>query len=142
VAGKEDWLAHWLPFEGDGSSVPRAGDRMRRDAPTCGPDDRIGAVRERVRAAGWDSCVVVNEQRVVLGLLRGRHLSGAPETSAESAMMPGPSTSRPHTPLDELQEYFEEHDVSTTTITTSDGVLLGVLRRADVCLSSQPGSVD
>jgi hypothetical protein len=27
-------------------------------------------VRDRVRAAGWDTCVVVNQERVVLGLLR------------------------------------------------------------------------
>lgn len=131
MAGKQDWLAYGLPFEGEDISVPRAVDRMRRDAPTCRPTERIGEVRERVRAAGRETCVVVNEQRVVLGLLRERHLDGDPEATAESAMELGPSTSRPHAPLDELREYFAEHDVSTATITTSDGVLLGVLRRAD-----------
>lgn len=131
MAGKQDWLAHWLPFEGMGASVPRAGGRMRRDAPICAPTDRIGEVREQVRAAGWQSCVVVNEQRVVLGLLRERQLDGDPETSAEAVMELGPSTSRPHAPLSELREYFAQHHVSTATITTSDGVLLGVLPRAD-----------
>lgn len=131
MAGKQDWLAHGLPFEGEEAGLPRAADRMRRDAPTCGPDDRIGEVRTRVHAAGWDSCVVVNERRVVLGLLREDHLSGDAEASAESVMELGPSTSRPHAPLFELREYFAEHDVSSATITTSDGVLLGVLRRSD-----------
>ena len=105
---------------------------MRRDAPTCRPDERIGDVRERVWADGWDTCVVVNAHRVVLGLLRERQLDGDPTARAESAMLLGPSPSRPHAPLEDLREYFAEHDVSVATITTSDGVLLGLLRRTDI----------
>jgi rhodanese-related sulfurtransferase len=74
VDGELDWLAAGLPTEGRNADVPRAGDVARRDVPTCRLEEPIGQVRERVRAAGWDACVVVNDQRVVLGLLRAGEL--------------------------------------------------------------------
>jgi len=49
-------------------------------------------VRDRVKAAGWDACVVVNAERVVLGLLRAPELEGDPALHIEQAMRPGPST--------------------------------------------------
>ena len=55
-------------------------------------------------------------------------LAADPEARVETAMELGPSTSRPHAPIDEMREYFEEHDAREATITTSDGVLLGLLR--------------
>ena len=30
-------------------------------------DEPLPDVRERVRSAGWDTCIVINEQRVMLG---------------------------------------------------------------------------
>jgi hypothetical protein len=63
VAGELDWLAAGLPTEGRNASRPRAGEVARRDAPTCRLDESIGEVRERVRAAGWNACVVVNDER-------------------------------------------------------------------------------
>ena len=63
MGGKQEWLAYGLPLDGEDAQMPRAGDRAARDVPTCSPSERVGAVRERVHAAGWDVCVVVNEQR-------------------------------------------------------------------------------
>src|SRR6266540_3336835 len=71
TAGKLDWLAAGLATEGSNALRPRAGDVARREVPTCGLDQRLGEVAQRVGAAGWDACVVVNHERVVLGLLRG-----------------------------------------------------------------------
>src|SRR5688500_702109 len=73
--GKLDWMAAGLPTEGTNSKRPRAGDVARRDVPTCSVDERIADVRKRVSAAGWDACVVVNDERVVLGLLRANELA-------------------------------------------------------------------
>jgi hypothetical protein len=39
----------------------------RTDVPTCALSEQLEAVRERVQAAGWDQCIVVNEQGIVLG---------------------------------------------------------------------------
>src|SRR5215470_11001301 len=63
VAGKLDWMAAGLPTEGTNAQRPRAADLARKDAPTCGLKERLGDVRDRVRAQGWDSVVVVNQER-------------------------------------------------------------------------------
>lgn len=44
---------------------PRAGDVARKDVPTTGLRARLGDVRDRGRAMGWDAIVAVNEERVV-----------------------------------------------------------------------------
>jgi len=103
----------------------------RTDVPTCALDERLGDVRDRVHAAGWDTCVVVNEQRVVLGLLRATELSAAPDLRIEQAMRPGPSTFRPFVAIEEMARFMVEHDLETSPITTSDGKLVGLLRRQD-----------
>lgn len=128
--GKLDWLAAGLPTEGTNAERPRAADVARADAPTCRLDEQVERVRERVRAAGWDACVVVNDERVVLGLLREKELEG-PEGRIEQVMRPGPSTFRPHVPIEELAHYMVAHDLPTSPITSSDGRLIGVLRRED-----------
>src|ERR671911_374235 len=74
VPGKADWFASGLLREGRLASAPTIGEAARRDVPTCAPAEKVGAVRERVQRAGWDRCVVVNMERVMLGLLRERAL--------------------------------------------------------------------
>jgi Mg/Co/Ni transporter MgtE len=130
VGGKQEWLAYGLPLEGEDAQMPRAGDRAARDVPTCSPSERVGVVRERVHAAGWDVCVVVNEQRVVLGLLRQRELEADAEARVDAVMGLGPSTFRPNVPIAEMQEYFQNHALVSAPITTPDGVLVGLLRQA------------
>ena len=130
-SGKQDWLAAGLPTEGRVASWPRAGTVARSDPPTCSLDERRGEAAKRARMEGWDVCVVVNGERVVLGVLRGEELEGDPETLVEAAMRPGPSTFRPHVPIVEMARYLIEHDLTTVPITTGDGVLVGVLRRED-----------
>ena len=131
MAGELDWLAAGLPSEGRNASRPRAGKVARRDAPTCRLDESIGEVRERVRAAGWNACVVVNDERVVLGLLRAEELRRGQDESIERVMRPGPSTFRPHVPIEELAHHMIHHDLPASPVTTSDGRLVGLLRRED-----------
>jgi predicted transcriptional regulator len=75
--------------------------------------------------------VVVNEERIVLGLLRPKHFQGDPDRKVEQAMSPGPSTFRPHVSAAELGGYMVRHDLAMVPITTGDGELLGMLRRED-----------
>ncbi|HEX5506700.1 MAG TPA: CBS domain-containing protein [Thermomicrobiales bacterium] len=131
VAGKRDWAAAGLPREGERAREPAAGDAARPEVPTCRLADRVGAIRERVRAAGWDRCVVVADRGVVLGLLRGEALAADPGRSAEDAMEPGPQTFRPDVRLTELVEFLRQHERDSALITTSDGVLLGSLTLRD-----------
>jgi predicted transcriptional regulator len=131
VNGKLDWLAAGLPTEGTNAERPRAGTVARGDVPTCRLDEPVGAVRERVRAAGWDACVVVNDERVVLGMLREAELDRDDGEQIERVMRPGPSTFRPHVPIGEMARFMVAHDLTTSPITSSDGRLIGVLRRKD-----------
>jgi len=103
----------------------------RKDVPTCSLDDRIGDVRERVQAGGWDACVVVNDERIVLGLLRQKELETGTDERVETVMRPGPSTFRPHVGIEAMAQHMIDHDVANAPITTSDGRLVGLLLRVD-----------
>jgi predicted transcriptional regulator len=75
--------------------------------------------------------VVVNDDRVVLGLLREAQLEGDSDEPAERVMRPGPSTFRPHVSIGEMAHFMVEHDLQSSPVTTSDGRLVGLLRRED-----------
>ena len=129
--GKLDWLAAGLPTEGTNAERPRAGDIARRDVPTCGLDERMEVVRDRVKSAGWDACVVVDRERVVLGLFRAEELERGREEPAEQVMRPGPSTYRPHVPIETMAQLMMDHDLPNCPVTTSNGRLVGLLKAED-----------
>jgi CBS domain-containing protein len=131
AAGKLDWMAAGLPTEGTNTLRPRAGDVARKDMPTAQLDERLGDVRDRVRALGWDAAVATNSERVVLGLLRSKELDKDPDLQIAGAMRPGPSTFRPHVSIKEMAEYMVEHNLESSPVTTSDGRLVGLLLRKD-----------
>src|SRR5919201_1821656 len=130
-AGIYDWMAAGLPTEGTNAAHPRAGDVARKDVPTATLEERLGDVRDRVRALGWNAVVVTNTERVVLGLLRSQELDKDPELRIEQAMRPGPSTFRPHTSVKEMADYMTQHQLESSPITTYDGRLVGLLYRED-----------
>ena len=121
-----------LPTEGTDTERPRLVDVVRRDVPTCSLGDRLGDVRSRAIAAGWDACVVVSRERVVLGLLRAKELQADPELPVERAMRPGPSTYRPFVSVAEMRRTMIERNLANSPVTTSDGKLVGLVRRRDV----------
>lgn len=137
VAGKSDWLAAGLQTEGTNAQHPRAAEVAARDVPTCSRLERLRDVRQRVAEAGWDACVVVNEEGIVLGLLRKAELEGESSSIVEHVMRPGPSTFRPHVLISEMAKRMVEHDTPSTLVTTSDGRLVGLLRREDAVRASE-----
>jgi CBS domain-containing protein len=130
-AGKQDWAAMGLPLEGKRAQRPRAGDVAVPEVPTCSPDEPLSAARERARASGFDVCIVVNDRRVVQGLLGADELGGRDERVVADAMRPGPGTYRPNVDVEEMAEVMAKHDLASAPVTTSDGVLVGLLRRED-----------
>lgn len=130
-AGKLDWMAAGLPTEGTNSQRPRAGQVARKDITTCGLSETVGEVRQRASAAGFDAAVVVNEEKIVLGLLRTKELNGDPSQTIETAMRPGPSTFRPYVSAEEMAHYMVDHKLDNSPITTYDGRLVGLLLRED-----------
>jgi CBS domain-containing protein len=132
VAGKKDWGSYGLPREGTNVPTRTAGDLARRDVPTCALGDRLAEVQERLRAVGWDTCIVLNEQRVVLGRLGRKALASDADSSAEKAMTPGPSTVRPSIGTDALLERIRRRNLTSFLVTTPDGRLVGLVRREDL----------
>ena len=131
VAGKYDWAAFGLPIEGKQNSGTRVGAHARTNTPACGLRDRLREARERVRAAGWDTCFVTDEDGVVLGRLGRAALAREDDVSVEEAMTSGPSTVRPRFRLDQAVERMQSQKLTNLPVTRSDGVLLGVIRRVD-----------
>ena len=132
VPGKADWFASGLPRAGKAASLPHAGDLARRDVPSCRLTDHAGDVQQRLQAAGWDLCVVMNDAQVVLGLLRGAALKADFQTVVEQVMGAGPKTYRPNVSLETVMNYLRKNERDDVLITTSDGQLIGLLYRKDV----------
>lgn len=129
--GKADWLAAGLPTEGRRAGTPRAGTVARPDVPTCSPDDRVADVARRARDSGWDMCIVVNEERVVLGRLRGSALDATDRRGVDEIMEEGPTTTRADDALEALVARMRLRHVTAIVVTDPDGRLLGVLRFDD-----------
>ena len=109
----------------------------RPDVPVCALSDRLGDVRARAAAAGWNAAVVVDPRRVVLGLLRAGELAKDPELYVEQAMRPGPSTYRPYVPIKKVADAMVKRNLDSTPITTSDGKLVGLLLRTDAVAQAE-----
>ena len=126
---------HGLPLEGRTAGRRRAIDVARNDIPTCGPRERLGDVRERVRAAGQEMCVVVNDRGIVLGRLRRKEWDRDSDAAVEDVMELGPPTERPDPFLSEVVERLRKVGSLLVTWYGSEedgGRLVGVLFRADV----------
>jgi CBS domain-containing protein len=130
--GKQDWMGAGLPTEGTNTQRPRLVDVVRRDVPVCSLGERLGDVRERVIAAGWDACVVVSQERVVLGLLRANELQADPHLLVDQVMRPGPSTYRPFVSVADTRRTMIDRNLESSPVTTSDGKLVGLVRKQDV----------
>jgi CBS domain-containing protein len=129
--GKDGWLAMGLPTEGPDTVTPCAGDVAERDSPICALHERLGDVRDRLQAAGETGCIVVNDQRVIVGRLRGEALNGDPEQTAEAVMEAGPTTVRPSASLDTLVARMQKRRTGSIIVSTANGELIGVLRREE-----------
>ena len=75
--------------------------------------------------------MVVNKERVVLGLLREKEISTDPGATVERVMRSGPTTFRPDVPVGKVAGRMRERRARTVLVTTSDGRLVGLLYRDD-----------
>lgn len=128
TGGKADWIAAGLPTEAP-ARTPRAGDVLRTDVATCGLDEPAGAAAATARAAGWDVVVVINDSRVVAGVLAPDALGPDEGRSAADLMLPGPTTIRADEDPDAARRRMGEQGVRHLVVTTPDGELLGILER-------------
>jgi Mg/Co/Ni transporter MgtE len=81
----------------------------------------------------WDQCVVVNDERVVLGRIRRDELDEDPAALAEDVMQDGPTTFRPSVGAHEMLDYMRRRGkMKEALVTDPEGRLLGVIRRDDL----------
>jgi predicted transcriptional regulator len=81
---------------------------------------------------GWETCVVVSEKRVVLGLLRRNAFEADEHLEAGAVMECGPRTYRLNASPEKAADYMRTHALDNVLVTYSNGVLAGLLDRADV----------
>jgi rhodanese-related sulfurtransferase/CBS domain-containing protein len=133
IGGKADWLANGLPVEGADSRATIAADLADLDVPTCQRDERLADIKTRVKATGWDKCVVVNDKLVVLGLLRPSDLEKAdPTWPAEETMDRDPEVVRLNASPQEVFDRMQELRTDFLLVTFPDGKLFGLLKLKDV----------
>jgi Mg/Co/Ni transporter MgtE len=131
VPGKVDWFANGLARHGESQDIPYAGD-LAHAGVTCGPEEKLAEVRDRVREAGKDYCLVLDHNDVVLGRLRGDALSKDGDLTAAESMESAPQTFRANQPLSDFSEKRSSKDVKTVIVTTPHGRLLGVVERDEL----------
>ncbi|HEY8739597.1 MAG TPA: hypothetical protein VIN56_03270 [Candidatus Dormibacteraeota bacterium] len=136
VAGETDWAAAGLPVEGTVTKVPTIGNLVHADVPTCRRDEPLADVVERTSKGGWNTCVVTNEHGIVLGRLFRKELESGATGTAESVMRAGPSTYRPNVDVLQMTTHMTERKLETALLTTSDGRLLGLVRRAEIAAAA------
>jgi Mg/Co/Ni transporter MgtE len=130
AAGIADWIAMGLPTVHQ-DKRQRVEQAARKDAPTCTVQDRVGQVRIKL-PEGWNVCVVLNSERIVLGLAELSNES-EPEKSIEEIMRPAPLTVRPGQIVEDVCERLKAKKVAVALVTTSLGQFIGVLRLDELC---------
>ncbi len=126
AAGKMDWLAFGLPYEGH---AHLAGAVVDRDVDTCDLDERVVDVAARVGEVPAPGCVALTDTGVVMGTVDQDALEARPDAVIAAVMRFGVSTVRPSEELDPLLERMRARGIDAVIVTRSDGTLVGVLRR-------------
>jgi Mg/Co/Ni transporter MgtE len=129
AAGKADWLAADLPFEG---TATLAGRFTRRGVATAGERTPAAeALRLRV-AQDFGPVVVVNQAGVVMGAAhRDALASASAEAEVGTVMRPGVSTVRPSEDAAALAQRMGHRGVTRVVVTRPDGTLVGLFFAAD-----------
>ena len=139
--GIADWKAAGLPLEGNAEPTQRVADATRPDVPTCESQESLDEVRHRTFDAGWDECIVIDCDRIVVGRIRGQAWDEEGEgLTAGEIMEPGPTTVRPHSLLQLLVERMTDRGTKLVVVTNPQGELLGALLRdeAERLLGGEP----
>jgi CBS domain-containing protein len=130
AAGKTDWLAADLPFEG---TATLAGMFTRRGVATVGEGTPVGEALRLLEAQGFGPVLVLNQAGVVMGAAyRDGLASAAGEGEVGTVMRFGVSTVRPSEDAEALAHRMGHAEVTQVVVTRPDGTLLGLFFAADV----------
>jgi CBS domain-containing protein len=126
AGGKSDWTAAGLPRGGESAKHLSSGDVMSDDIATCHFRSPVSEAIELMHQSEHESCIAIDDDRVVLGSLSRTDAQRAdPGATVEAVMSPGPATTRANEPLEELIDRLEDAGVERILISDPDGRLLG-----------------
>jgi CBS-domain-containing membrane protein len=129
AAGKADWLAADLPFEG---TATLAGRFTRRGVATAGERTPAAEALRLLDTQGFGPVVVVNQAGVVMGAAHQDALASAsPEAAVGTVMRSGVSTVRPGEDAAALAHRMGDRGVTRVVVTRPDGTLVGLFFAAD-----------
>jgi CBS-domain-containing membrane protein len=130
AAGKIDWLAADLPFEG---TAQLAGLFTRREVVTASESTPAPQALHRLQARGFGPVVVLNQAGVVMGAVHRDQLESAAEgTEAGALMRFGVTTVRPSEQAADLAHRMGHAEVTRVVVTRSDGTLVGLFFAEDL----------
>jgi CBS domain-containing protein len=137
VGSKMEWIGAGLPWEGSEASQPKLGDLANPNVPLCALDDTVGAVRAGLGQRAI--CLAINDERIVLGLVRAEALGPDDDRRVSEVMQEGPSTYRPHVPATEMAERLDEHPERHILVTTLEGRLVGMATADKITKAARRG---
>lgn len=123
--GRTDWETAGLPMEGTDVRGPIVADATTHDPPTVKVYETVGTARQRL--AGNTQVVVINDEKIVVGVMRKESWDEDDETRVGDAMRLGPGTVRPGTQLGPLVGRMERKQVESVLVTDAEGHLIGVM---------------
>lgn len=131
MPGKADWLAYGLPIEAERGKPDLVIYRLQREIPYCHLTDRVSEALERLPGPGPVFSPVLNDDRVVLGLLTDEAKKADPGTPVEEVMELGPATIRPSAGVEETLHHLSQNKREKILVTSSDGKFIGLFARDD-----------
>jgi CBS domain-containing protein len=130
AAGKADWLAADLPFEG---TAKLAGMFTRRGVATVGEGTPADEALRLLEGQGFGPILVLNQAGVVMGAAhRDALASTAGKAEAGTVMRFGVSTVRPSEDAEALAHRMGHTEVTQVVVTRPDGTLVGLFFAADM----------
>jgi CBS domain-containing protein len=130
VAGKADWLAADLPFEG---TAQLAGMFTRRGVATVAEGTLVAEGLRLLEDQGFGPVLVLNQAGVVMGAAyRDKLEAAAGDAAVGTVMRFGVSTVRPSEDAAALAHRMGHAEVTRVAVTRSDGTLVGLFFAADL----------
>ncbi len=108
----------------------RAGAVAHPDVPSVGPTATVADVAAVI--GDWELAAVVNEHRIVLGVVRSEALAVDRGLPVEAVLQPDPATVRPSILIRELAKSMDADGQERVLVTTPGGRLIGLVRRAEL----------
>ncbi len=125
TVGRVDWESAGLPIEGTDVRGPTIAEAVTHDPPTTDVAETVGEARQRVD--GFSQVIVVNEEGVVVGVMRKESWGQDEDTLVGDAMRLGPGTVRPGSQLTPLVGRMETKEIESVIVTDAEGRLIGVI---------------